>query len=38
MHCFPQLYDDIINALGIQSGGVHPPHEQTFSVTLKPPQ
>ena len=32
------MYDDILNPLGMQGGGVHPPHEQTFLVTSKPPQ
>ena len=32
------MYDDTFNPLGIQGGGVHPPHEQTFFVTSKPPQ
>ena len=38
MHCFPQMYDDTFNPLGIQGGGVHPPHEQTFFVSSTPPQ
>ena len=32
------MYDDTFNPLGIQGGGVHPPHEQTFFVTSKAPQ
>ena len=32
------MYDDIFNPLGIQGGGVHPPHEQTFFVTSKTSQ
>ena len=24
------MYDDAFNPLGIQGGGVNPPHEQTF--------
>ena len=32
------MYDDIFNPLGIQDWGVHPPQEQTFFVTSKPPQ
>ena len=32
------MYDDTFNPLGIQGGGVHLPHEQTFFATLKPPQ
>ena len=30
------MYDDIFNPLGMQGGGVHPTHEQTFFVTSKP--
>ena len=32
------MYDDTFNPLGIQGGGVHPSHEQTFFVISKPPQ
>ena len=31
-------YDDTFNPLGMQDGGVHPPHEQTFFVPAKLPQ
>ena len=29
------MYHDTFNPLGIQDGGVHPPHERTFFVTSK---
>ena len=32
------MYDDTFNPLGIQGGGVDPPHERTFFVTSKAPQ
>ena len=32
------MCNDNFNPLGTQGGSVHPPHEQTFSVTSKPPQ
>ena len=32
------MFDDTFNPLAIQGGGVHPPHELTFFVTLKSPQ
>ena len=32
------MYDEVLNPLGMQGGGVHPPHEQTYFVTLKPSQ
>ena len=33
LHCFPQMYDDTFNLLGIQGGGdVLPLHEQSFFV------
>ena len=31
------MYDNTFNPLGIQGGGAHPPHEETFFVTSKPP-
>ena len=24
------MYDDTFNTLGVQGGGLHPPHERTF--------
>ena len=32
------MYDDTFNPLGIQGGGVRPPHERTFFVNSKPLQ
>ena len=32
------MYDDTSNPSDMQGRGVHPPHEETFFVTCKPPQ